>query len=135
MIFQRNHTLSFTKVKFKWDNVNKAYVAKGKLWLANIIETEINTIVDGYIVIEKDRNTDVLTIFFQTDIGGEEYFFKYENGVMLSHSYDDDFMNKIMEIANDKRSIGSKNGKGAYRYQSVNEDGIKKWMRKIRKTY
>ena len=132
---EMNHTLSFTKVKFKWDNVNKAYVAKGKLWLANIIETEINTIVDGYIVIEKGRNTDVLTIFFQTDIGGEEYFFKYENGVMLSHSYDDDFMNKIMEIANDKRSIGSKNGKGAYRYQSVNEDGIKKWMRKIRKTY
>jgi len=132
---EMNHPLSFTKIKFKWDDINKAYVAKGKLRLANILETEINTIVDGYIVIEKGRNTDILTIYFQTDIGGEEYFFKYENGVMLSHSYDDDFINKIREIANDKRSIGSKNGTGAYRYQVVNEDGVEKWMRKIRKTY
>jgi len=132
---EMNHALSFTKVKFKWDDVNKAYVARGELWLANIIETEINAIVDGYIVIEKGRNTDVLTIFFQTDNGGEQYFFKFENGVMLSHSYDDDFMNKIREIANDKRSVGSKNGIGAYRYQAVNDEVAEKMIRLIKKKY
>jgi len=131
---EMNHALSFTKVKFKWDDVNKAYVAKGKLWLANINDIEINAILDGYIIIEKGSNSDVLTIYLVTAMD-EEYFFQYQNGVMLSYSPEDDFTNKIREIANDKRSVGSKNGTGAYRYQAVNDDNARKMIRLIEKKY
>ena len=131
---EMNHTLSFTKVKFKWDNVNKAYVAKGELWLANINDIEINAILDGYIIIEKGSNSDVLTIYLETAMD-EEYFFQYENGVMRSYSPEDDFTNKIREIADDKRSTGSKNGTRAYRYQAVNDEVAEKMKRLIEKKY
>ncbi len=131
---EMNHTLSFTKVKFKWDDVNKAYVAKGKLWLANINDFEINAILDGYIIIEKGSNSDVLTIYLVTAMD-EEYFFQYQNGVMRSYSPEDDFTNKIREIADDKRSVGSKNGTRAYRYQAVNDEVVEKIIRLIKKKY
>jgi len=129
-----NHTLSFTKVKFKWDNINNAYVSKGELWLANINDLEINAILDGSIIIEKGSNSDVLTIYLVTAMG-EEYFFQYKNGVMLSYSPEDDFTNKIREIADDKRSVGSKNGTRAYRYQAVNDEVVEKIIRLIKKKY
>ena len=131
---EMNHTLSFTKVKFKWDNINNAYVSKGELWLANINDLEINAILDGSIIIEKGSNSDVLTIYLVTAMG-EEYFFQYKNGVMLSYSPEDDFTNKIREIADDKRSVGSKNGTRAYRYQAVNDEVVEKIIRLIKKKY
>ena len=131
---EMNYSLSFTKVKFEWDNINNAYVSKGELWLANINDIEINAILDGYIIIEKGLNSDILTIYLETAFD-EEYFFQYKNGVMLSYSPEDDFTNKIREIAKDKRSVKSKSGTGAYRYQAVSEAVVEKKRRLIEKKY
>ena len=132
-----NQTLNFTKVKFKWDNKNKAFVAKGDFCISNIYDIEMNQIVNGHIVIQKGPNSDILKIYFETEVY-EVYLFQYENGVMLSNSTltnPTSFNGKINEIAVAKRSVGPKNGAGIYRYQTVNDELAEKMIRLIKKKY
>jgi hypothetical protein len=131
---EMSHTLSFTKAKFKWDNINKAYVAKGGLWLGNINESQINGLLDGYIIIEKGRNSDVLTIYLQTEFY-DEYYFQYKNGVMRSWSTNEDFNIEIREITDAKRKAEPKKGATAYRYMSAPEDITEKFLKLVQKKY
>jgi len=131
---EMNHTLSFTNTKFKWDNLNKAYVAKGDLWLGNINERQTTSLLDGYIIIEKGRNSDVLTIYLETEFY-EEYYFQYKGGVMRSWSTKEDFNIAIREIADAKRKAEPKKGVTAYRYMSAPEDVTEKFMKSVKKKY
>jgi hypothetical protein len=128
------HTLSFTKAKFKWDNLNKAYVAKGELWLGNINDNQLNALLDGYVIVEKGRNSDVLTIYLQTE-WGDEYYFQYKNGVMRSWSTNEGFNIAIREIADGKRKGESKKGVTPYRYMSAPEDVTEKFLKSVKKKY
>ena len=94
---EMNHSLSFSKVKFKWDHKNNAYVANGPLWISNVNDIAMNQIVDGLIIIEKGINTDVLQIYFET-FQRQLYLFEFKNGVMLSWSTLDSFYNKLIDI-------------------------------------
>jgi len=131
---EMSHTLSFTKAKFKWDNVNKVYVAKGELWLGNINESQLNGLLDGYIIIEKGRNSDVLTIYLRTEFF-DEYYFQYKNGVMRSWSTIEDFNIAIREIADAKRKAEPKKGATPYRYMSAPEDVTEKFLKSVKKKY
>ena len=129
-----NHTLSFTKAKFKWDNVNKAYVAKGELWLGNINDSQLNGLLDGYIIIEKGRNSDVLTIYLQTEFY-DEYYFQYKNGVLRSWSTNEEFNIAIREITDAKRKAEPKKGATPYRYMSAPEDVTENFLKSVKKKY
>ena len=131
---EMSHTLSFTKVKYKWDNVNKAYIAKGELWLGNIYDSQLNALLDGYIIIEKGNNSDVLTIYLQTEFY-EEYYFQYKNGVMRSWSTNEDFNIAIREVSDAKRKAESKKGATPYRYMSASEDVTEKFLKSVKKKY
>jgi len=131
---EMNHTLSFTKAKFKWDNVNKAYVAKGDLWLGNINEGQLNGLLDGYIIIEKGRNSDVLTIYLQTEFY-DEYYFQYKSGVLRSWSTNEEFNIEIREITDAKRKAEPKKGATPYRYMSAPEDVTEKFLKSVKKKY
>ena len=66
---EMSHTLSFTKAKFKWDNVNKAYVAKGDLWLGNINDIQLyiqKHISNTHIVMMSD------SCYFATETKGNQ---------------------------------------------------------------
>jgi hypothetical protein len=131
---EMNHSLSFTKAKFKWDNVNKAYVAKGELWLGNINESQLNGLLDGYVIIEKGRNSDVLTIYLQTEFY-DEYYFQYKSGVMRSWSTNEDFNIAIRDITDAKRKAEPKKGATPYRYMSAPEDVTEKFPKSVKKKY
>ena len=131
---EMNHTLSFTKAKFKWDNLNKAYVAKGELWLGNINESQLNGLLDGYIIVEKGRNSDILTIYLQTEFY-DEYYFQYKNGVMRSWSTNEEFNIAISEITDAKRKAEPKKGATPYRYMSAPEDVTEKFLKSVKKKY
>jgi len=131
---EMSHTLSFTKAKFKWDNVNKTYVAKGELWLGNINESQLNGLLDGYIIVEKGRNSDILTIYLQTEFY-DEYYFQYKNGVMRSWSTNEDFNIAIRETTDGKRKAEPKKGATPYRYMSAPEDVTEKFLKSVKKKY
>ena len=131
---EMNHTLAFTKTKFKWDNANKAYVAKGEIGIGNIYDSQLNGLLDGYIIVEKGRNSDILTIYLQTEFY-DEYYFQYKNGVMRSWSTNEDFNIAIREIADGKRKAEPKKGAIPYRYMSANEDVTEKFLKSVKKKY
>ncbi len=131
---EMKHTLAFTKTKFKWDNANKAYVAKGEIGIGNIYGSQLNGLLDGYIIIEKGRNSDVLTIYLQTEFY-DEYYFQYKNGVMRSWATNEDFNIAIREVADGKRKAEPKKGATPYRYMSAPEDVTEKFLKSVKKKY
>jgi hypothetical protein len=131
---EMNHTLSFTNTKFKWDNKNKAYVAKGDIWLGNINDNQLNGLLDGYIILEKGRNSDVLTIYLQTEFY-DEYYFQYKNGVMRSWSTNEDFNIAIREESESRRKLEVASGQSSYRYMLAPEDVTEKFLKSVKKKY
>jgi hypothetical protein len=131
---EMNYSLVFTKNKFIWDNKNKAYVAKGGIWLSNIYDAELNALLDGYIIIEKGRNSDILTIYLQTEFY-DEYYFQYKNGVMRAWSTNPDFTTAITEVADGKRRADGKKGKKPYRYMIAPEDVTEKFLKSAKKKF
>ena len=90
--------------------------------------------MDGYIIIEKGRNSDVLTVYLQTEFY-DEYYFQYKNGVMRSWSTNEDFNIAIREIADGKRKAEPKKGATPYRYMSAPEDVTEKFLKSVKKKY
>ncbi len=131
---EMNHTLSFTKTKFKWDNKNKAYVAKGEVGLGNIYKNQLNGLLDAYIIIEKGRNTDVLTVYLQTEFY-DEYYFNYKNGVMKAWSTNEDFNIAIREVSDGKRKSDGENGAPSYRYMLAKEEVTLRFLKEAKKKY
>lgn len=131
---EMKYSLVFPKINLKWDSKNKAYVAKGTLSISSVLDQQVNSSVDGYLIIEKGQNTDVLTIYLQTEFY-EEYYFHYENGVMRAWSTNIDFTIAINEVREDKRVAERRKGSSAYRYMSAPDDVTEKFLKRIKKKY
>ena len=131
---EMKYSLLFPKINLKWDSRNKAYVAKGTLSISSVLDQQVNSSVDGYIIIEKGQNTDVLTIYLQTEFY-EEYYFHYKNGVMRAWSTNIDFTTAINEVREDKRVAERRKGSLAYRYMSAPDDVTEKFLKRIKKKY
>ena len=127
-------TLSFSDIKFKWDNKKKAYLSVGDIGLGNILNNQIHGILDGYILIEKGRNSDVLTIYLQTEFY-DEYYFTYKNGLMRSVSTNPDFNLAISDVNDNKRKASQERGQKPYRYMLAQEDAPEKFIKRIKKEF
>ena len=131
---EMKHSIVFAKTKLKWDNDNKAYVAKGAIAVSSILDKQVNSTLDGYVIIEKGQNSDVLTIYLETEFY-DEYYFQYKNGVMRAWSTNEDFNIAIREIADGKRKAEPKKGATPFRYMSAPEDVTEKFLKEAKKKY
>ena len=131
---EMKHSIVFTNTKLKWDNVNKAYIAKGAIAVSSILDKQVNSTLDGYLIIEKGQNSDVLTIYLKTELD-DEYYFKYENGVMKAWSTNPDFTTAINEIDVEKRNAERVKGAPAYRYISAPDDVTEKFLKEVKKKF
>ena len=131
---EMKHSIVFANTKLKWDNVNKAYIAKGAIAVSSILDKQVNSTLDGYLIIEKGQNSDVLTIYLKTELD-DEYYFKYENGVMKAFSTNPDFTTAINEIDVEKRNAERVKGAPAYRYMSAPDDVTEKFLKEVKKKY
>ena len=130
-----NYPLVFTNVKFVWDDKISSYIAKGNLGLGNIYENQVNTVLDGYIVLKKGKRKYELTIYLQTDFY-DTYYFNYKNGVMKVFSTtNDNFNNIIKEVSDDKKRAKQENGKKPYRYQLASESIVEKFYNQMQNLY
>ena len=128
-------SIVFPKNKFIWDNNNQAYISKGDIWVSNINDIEVNALVKGYIVIEKGRNSDMLTVYLRTDYNYDEYYFQYKNGVMRAWSTNNEFMLEIEKKSDKKRRLEAKKGLKAYRYMRAEDDAVEKFLKIADKKY
>ena len=129
-----SNSIVFAKTKLRWDNKNKAYVAKGSIAVSSIMERQVNSTLDGYLIIEKGTNSDVLTIYLMTELY-DEYYFQYKNGVMKAWSTNVDFTAAINDVKVKKRKAEEMRGKRSYRYMSANDDVTEKFLKYIKKKY
>ena len=131
---EMKHSIVFAKTKFKWDNKNKAYVAKGAIAVSSILDRQVNSTLDGYIIIEKGQNSDILTIYLQTELY-DEYYFQYKNSVMRAWSTNSDFTDAINTVADGKRVADRVKGTTTYRYMSAPDDITEKFLKQVKKNY
>ncbi len=131
---EMKYSVVFAKTKLNWDNDNKAYVAKGPLAVHSIMGKHLNSTHAGDLIIEKGQNSDVLTIYLDTDYD-YKYFFQYKNGVMQAWSDNPDFEIAIKDISNEKRKAERVKGTSAYRYMFVSEDVALKSLKLLNKKY
>jgi hypothetical protein len=131
---EMKHSIVFAKTKLKWDNKNKAYIAKGAIAISSILDRQVNSTLDGYVIIEKGQNSDVLTIYLQTELY-DEYYFQYKNGVMRAWSTNPDFTTAINEVADGKRKTERVKGAHPYRYMSATEDVTERFLKGVKKKY
>ncbi len=124
----------FSTLKFNWDNTNKAFVAKGSIATHSIFDKVVNSTVDGYVIIEKGQNSDVMTIYMQTELY-DEYYFYYKNGVMQAWSTNPYFTEAINEIKDDKRVADRVKGVQSYRYMTGADDVTEKFLKNVKKKY
>jgi hypothetical protein len=128
------HSIVFAKTKLKWDNDNKAYVSKGPIAVHSIMGEHLNSTHTGYLIIEKGANTDILTIYLDTDYD-YKYYFQYKNGVMKAWSDNPDFEVAINDISHERRKAERRKGAPAYRYMFVPEEVAEKSLRQLMKKY
>ena len=57
--------------------------------------------IDGYIIIEKGRKSDIMKIYLQTELY-DEYYFHYENGIMRAWSTNPEFNIAIDDVKESK---------------------------------
>ena len=131
---EMKHSIVFAKTNFKWDNENKAFVSKGNIGVGSVLNKQVNSLVDGYIIIEKGQNSDVLTIYLTTEFY-DEYYFQYKNGVMRSWSTNPDFNAAILSVPDGKRKADRTKGAPAYRYMIAPEDITEKFLKQAKKKY
>ena len=90
--------------------------------------------VDGYIIIEKGQNTDVLTIYMETEFY-DEYYFQYKNGVMRAWSTNPEFNASILSVPDGKRKAERVKGAQAYRFMIAPEDITEKFLKQVKKKF
>ena len=90
--------------------------------------------MDGYIVIEKGKKSDVFTLYLETELY-DEYYFQYKNGVMQAYSTNPKFMAEINDVKEKKRVLEKTKNTSSYRYNIANEDVTEKFLRYIKKKY
>lgn len=126
------YALLFNDVKMKWNQKARSYMSVGKLGLGNVNKNQINKFVEGKIQLERKRGGDVLHIYFELD-GGNWYYFKYVNGLMIAISSNDAFNNAIKELKDEKKKVEAEKGGKPYRYTIGNPQDkgmfLKKWDR------
>jgi hypothetical protein len=55
----------FSDVEMKWSNVYNAWYSVGKLNVSNILKTDINKEMNGYIEIRKTKTGDIINIYLE----------------------------------------------------------------------
>ncbi len=87
----------FGKMTMKWNSTLKAFVSEGPLSLMAIGKKKINKQVNGYIMLERKRSGNVLSIYLENGKGGW-YTFVYSNGMMLVYTTMKNLIRRLRNI-------------------------------------
>lgn len=108
-------TIFFNQLKMTWNDDMHAYVSQGKIGIGNILKTQVNKLVDGYVYFERKRSGDILNIYLEID-KANWFYFVYERGQMLAVSSNNDFNVGIRDLKLDKRKMEVAKGEMPYSF-------------------
>lgn len=123
-------TLFLSDVQMIYNPGLKAFVSTGDIGVANILKSEIYRYVPGIIQIKKQKNGDVLDIYFELD-GNTWYYFNYFRGVMSAVSSNQEFNKMINELKSKDRKQEVKDGPG-YQFNSCSPTKKDQFVKKVK---
>jgi len=102
-------TIFISDVQMIYNSKLKAFVSTGDIGIASILKQEIYRYTPGLIQIKKQKNGDVIDIYFELD-GNTWYYFSYFRGVMSAVSSNADFNKIVSELKSTDRKLEVKDG-------------------------
>ncbi|MFM1932461.1 MAG: hypothetical protein RL226_1764 [Bacteroidota bacterium] len=102
-------TFYIADINLVWDDVEEAFISQGPIGIASMGKKQVFRYVKGKVEMVKARSADVLRIYIELD-PGTWYFFDYKLGIMNITSTDQDFVNTLTELKDDKRKIKDESG-------------------------
>ncbi|MBI1268716.1 MAG: hypothetical protein GC193_14975 [Cryomorphaceae bacterium] len=102
-------TLYLADVHFIWDDVEESFISQGPIGIASLDKKQVFKYVKGKIEMVKSRSADVLRVYIELD-PGTWYFFEYKLGIMNITATDQDFINTLTELKDDKRKVKDEAG-------------------------
>lgn len=100
-------SIVLSDVDLKWSEQNKAWYSTSKISVSNILKTDINARLDGFLEIKKtEGGGESVNLFIQAS-PGTWYYISYEDNKMLLFSSNDEFNGLISAKSNaGKAKIG-----------------------------
>lgn len=124
-------TLVLNHLHLKWNNETNSYQSVGKIGIGNIMGTEINKYVEGYVEIFKKRTGDICDIFLKAD-DQTWYYFGYTREVMQAISSHKEFNTMLRSLSPEKRTSKPAKGQTGYIYMVASDTKISQFMRRYR---
>ena len=118
-------TLFFEKVDVMWDPSAHAFRSQGPVMIGGIEGEAIHAEVDGILEIRKKNRGDEMAFYLNN---GNEHFFHYKRNNLQFYSTHKPYMEAILSLPPDKRSIAPKNGQPPYMYNSSSKGRMKLFL-------
>ena len=123
-------SLVFSKVNMEWSPEHKSWYSKNKVGLSNILKSDINALIDGFIEIKRtDDLGTAMNIFIQASSDCWYYFGFEENRLMIFSSN-----NQFIDIIASKSNI-NKAGFGEYAFVDADLPDVLKFIDRFRLDY
>ncbi len=123
-------SLVFSKVDMEWSPDHHAWYSVNKVGLSNILRSDINASIDGFIELKRsaDRGT-IMNIFIQVS-SDCWYFFGFEDNKLIIYSSNNEFVDIIISKSN-----VSKAGFGEYIFTDADRTDVLKFVDRFRLDY
>lgn len=108
----------------------KAFISTGDIGIANILKTEIYRYTPGIIQIKKQKNGDMIDIYFEPD-ATTWFYFNYFRGVMSACSSNQEFNKIISELKSKDRKLEVKDGP-SYQFTSCSPTKKDQFVKKVK---
>ena len=123
-------SLVFSKVNMEWSTKHNAWYSKNKLGLSNILRSDINASIDGFIEIKRSaEHGNIMNIFIQAS-SDCWYYFGFEDNRLMLYSSNDEFVDIIVAKSNINKA-----GFGEYAFLDADLPDVLKFIDRFRLDY
>ncbi|CAN5203176.1 hypothetical protein BH23BAC1_BH23BAC1_07740 [soil metagenome] len=123
-------SLVISDVDLKWSEKNKAWYSTSKISVSNILKTDINARMDGFMEIRKKNDGGERIDLFLQASPATWYYISYEDNRLLLFSSNDEFNNQINSKSNIHRARI-----GEFVFATADIAETLKFVNDFRKTY
>lgn len=123
-------SLVFSKVNMHWSREHNAWYSKSKLGLSNILRSDINAAIDGFIEIKRSTEQGTIMNIFLQASSDCWYYFGFEDSRLMIYSSNDEFVDIIAEKSNINKAAF-----GEYAFVDADLPDVLKYIDRFRMQY
>lgn len=123
------NSLVFSNVNMKWSPIYNSWYSVGNLGLANVLDTEVNGKLEGFLEIRKLEGEEEFHLFLKAS-PTTYYYFGYVEGRLYTFSSNAQFNAEI-----NKNSKVFKSGIGEYAFASTEMEFMLEFIDRFRRDY